>query len=98
MPHHPSTATSASSPEAQTPDTAPQLIALAVSLVGNHSEVMKQIRCSDEDFVSYCSGEKELPSSKLDLLVSLIIDEQGKGHRQARRVVKATRNRTSVAG
>jgi hypothetical protein len=58
------------------PDTTPQLIALAVSLVGGGRKVMEQMRCSDADFFLYRSGQKELPLPELDRLVSLIIDEQ----------------------
>ena len=58
------------------PDTTPQLIALAVSLVGDQSKVMTQMRCSEADFLLYCSGEKALPLRELDRLVSLIVHEQ----------------------
>lgn len=58
------------------PDTTPQLIALAVSLVGAQSKVMEQMRCPEADFLLYCSGEKELPLRELDRLVSLIVHEQ----------------------
>lgn len=58
------------------PDTTLKLIALAVSLVGDQSKVMKQMRCSEADFLLYCSGEKELPLRELDRLVSLIVHEQ----------------------
>lgn len=58
------------------PDTTPQLIALAVSLVGGQRKVMEQMRCSDADFLLYRSGQKELPLPELDRLASLIIDEQ----------------------
>jgi hypothetical protein len=37
---------------------------------------MKQMRCSEADFLLYCSGEKELPLRELDRLVSLIVHEQ----------------------
>lgn len=77
--------------EAQTPDTTPQLIALAASLVGEQSKVMEQMRCSEADFVSYCSGEKELPLPELDRLVSLIVEEQRSRilkHRQSLRALR----------
>ena len=67
---------SGSTTEVLTPDTDQALIALAVSLVGDRSKVMKHIRCSEADFLSYCSGEKELHLPQLHRLVSLIIDEQ----------------------
>lgn len=77
--------------EAQTPDTTPQLIALAASLVGEQSKVMEQMRCSEADFVLYCSGEKELPLPELDRLVSLIVEEQRSRilkHRQSLRALR----------
>jgi hypothetical protein len=58
------------------PDTTPQLIELAISLVGDRTNVMEQMRCSEADFLLYCSGEKELPFAELDRLVAVIVDEQ----------------------
>jgi len=59
------------------PNAASRLIAMAVALVGDPLKVRKHIECSEQDFLAYCAGEKELPSSELDKLISLITHEQG---------------------
>jgi hypothetical protein len=58
------------------PDTTPQLIALAVSRVGDQGKVMEQMRCSEADFLLYRSCQKEVPFEELHRLVSVIIHEQ----------------------
>lgn len=83
------------------PDTTPQLIALAVSLVGDQSKVMKQMRCSEADFLLYSSGEKELPLRELDRLVSLIVHEQQAkiaAQRERLRVFRAQHEQFSKTG
>lgn len=57
--------------------TAPRLIAIAVSLVGDPQKVTKAMRCSEQDFTAYCQGTKEPPWPELDKLISLIVHEQG---------------------
>lgn len=77
-----------------TPDTTPQLIALAVSLVGDPSKVLDQMRCSEGDFFLYRSGRKEVPLPELDRLVSLIIEEQRANttkHRESLKAIRAGR-------
>ena len=95
MSHPLSSSDSASTPEAVTPDTDPQLIALAVSLAGSESKVMEQIGCSQADFLLYRSGAKELPVPELDRLVSMIIEAQGSAIAMHREALKAIRGRRS---
>jgi len=59
------------------PNIASRLIAMAVSLLGDPLKVQQHIGCSEQDFQAYCAGEKELPWSELDKLISLITHEQG---------------------
>lgn len=59
------------------PNVASRLIAMAVALVGDPLKVRQHIECSEQDFLAYCAGEKELPWSELDKLISLITHEQG---------------------
>jgi hypothetical protein len=85
---------SASTTEAQ-PKTGARLIAIAVSLIGAENKVKEQMRCSDADFLLYCSGEKEVPFPELDRLISLIIHEQGMliaKNRQISAELRAKRN------
>ena len=67
----------ACTPEAESPKTTPRLIAMAASLVGDENKVKAHMRCSEADFLLYCSGQKEPPFPELDRLISLIIHEQG---------------------
>ena len=93
--HQLSSSDSASPPVAQPPNTTPRLIAMAASLVGDETKVMEHLRCSEADFLLYCSGQKELPFAELDRLVSLIVHEQGvliAQHRQFLAEVRARRN------
>jgi hypothetical protein len=58
------------------PNTASRLIALAVSLIGGATEVMKAMGCSAQDFQAYCSGQKEPTWPEIDRLTALIVREQ----------------------
>ena len=50
---------------------------MAASLVGDENSVREHMRCSEADFLLYCSGEKEVPMPELERLIALIIHEQG---------------------
>lgn len=49
---------------------------MAASLVGDENKVKEQMRCSEADFLLYCSGKKDVPISELEKLISLIVREQ----------------------
>jgi hypothetical protein len=69
---------------------------MAVSLLGDRSKVMEEMRCSEADFSLYCSGQKELPFPELSRLISLIIDKQRMAidkNREALSAIRAKRKR-----
>ena len=49
---------------------------MAASLVGDETKVKEKMRCSEADFLLYCAGQKEVPTSELDRLISLMVHEQ----------------------
>jgi hypothetical protein len=60
------------------PNTTSELIAMAVSLVGESEFVRETMNSSPEDFQDYCAGQQEPSLSEFDRLVNLIIAEQAK--------------------
>jgi len=56
---------------------AAQLIAMAVSLVGDAEAVRKAMACSEYDFEAYCAGGKAPSQQEFERLVELIVREQG---------------------
>ena len=60
------------------PNTTSELIAMAVSLLGESEYVRETMKSSPEDFQAYCAGHKEPTLSEFDRLVDLIITEQAK--------------------
>ena len=60
------------------PTMSARLIAMAVSLLGDSDAVRKHLRCSEADFIAYCDGKKELDTAALEVVVDLIVHEQGK--------------------
>ena len=76
------------------PNTAAQLIAAAVSLVGSPAAVRAHMRCTEEHFLDYCAGAKEPSFAELDRLVTLIIREQGRLIAQNRNLLRQIREKT----
>lgn len=58
-------------------DLAAQLIAMAVSLVGEADAVRKAMGCSELDFEAYCAGRTAPSQSEFERLVGVIVREQG---------------------
>ena len=56
---------------------ATQLIAMAVSLVGDAEAVRQAMGCSELDFQAYCAGRIALSQAEFERLVGVIIREQG---------------------
>jgi hypothetical protein len=68
---------------------------MAASLVGSAHEVQATMKCSGEEFLEYCNGNKEPTWPELDRLIDLIIREQGKIIAANRDLLAAAREKRS---
>lgn len=75
------------------PNTSSRLIAMAISLVGDGERVRLAMQSSPQDFLDYCSGNKEPSHDEFELLINLIVSEQSKMIAKNRELVAQIRAR-----